>query len=91
MIPFPLVLVEWKDHCSETTWVSPKDLTNQPELCLTVGWLVKEDDDGMTIVSCVDAKDPATGTMGSTQYIVKSCITGYKVLRKARLPRKKKT
>jgi hypothetical protein len=84
MFPFPLVLVEWKDHFSETTWVSPKDISNKPEMCLTVGWLVKEDEDGLTVVSCIDPKDPVNGTMGGTQYVVRSCITKQVILRKAK-------
>lgn len=84
MHPFPLVLIEWLDHVSETTWVSPHELSNAPERCLTVGWLIKEDERGLTLVSCIDPAAPETGQMGGTQYVIKSCITSVKTLRKAK-------
>ena len=88
--PFPLVLVEWKDHWDSASWKSLEDIEHIPELCLTVGWLVKETEEGLTVVSCLDPHDPINKPMGSTQYILKNCITKHKVLRKATTPRKKK-
>lgn len=89
MFPYPLVLVEWKDHHADNNWVKSKDIELKPEYCLSVGWLVKEDDEAITVVSCIDPKDPINGAMGNTWYILKSCITMQKVLRKAKTPRKK--
>jgi len=83
-IPFPLVLIEWEDHWGDGKWVSPDKMEMKPELCLTVGWLVKEDEKGVMLASCIDPKDPETGAMGSTQYVVKSCIVSQKVLRKGK-------
>lgn len=82
-IPFSLVLVEWKDHVSDSGgWLDSHDIVNRPALCLTVGWLFRQDEEGLTLVSCVDPVNPKEGQVGGTQYILKNCIVSMKVLRK---------
>lgn len=78
----PLVIVEWKDHHSNEKWSEPHQVDNKPMFCLSVGWLMREDDDGLTLVTCVDPVDFAEGTVGGTTYIIKSCITKFQVVRK---------
>lgn len=81
-IPFPLLLVEWKDHFTEDSWTEKDKLSTKPELCLTVGWLVKETDEIMILASGIDPNDPDKGAMGGSWHILKNCITSQKVLRK---------
>jgi hypothetical protein len=80
---WPLVLVEWKDHVSNTTWTTAEEMVKKPALCLTVGWLMYEDEEGLTVVSCIDPYNPE-GQIGGTQYILKNCITAQKVIRKGK-------
>lgn len=81
-IPFPIVQVWWKDHYTNTEWTAIKDMSNAPEMCLTVGYLVRDADDHVLIASTVDPNDPMAGTMGNTWYILRNCITDIKVLKK---------
>jgi hypothetical protein len=90
-IPYPLVLVEWKDHyADDRTWVSGHEIENTPEYCFSVGWLYKEDDEGMSIIRDLDPNDPKGGTVGGVQYILKNCITKLITLRNGVKKREKR-
>lgn len=83
-IPFPLVLVEWKDHYTNDAWMPVRDMSMAPEMCLTVGWLVRDAEDHVLVTSCIGPSDPEKDVMGGTWYILKNCITSMKVLRKGK-------
>jgi hypothetical protein len=89
-VPYPLVLVEWKDHYTHDAWAEKDRLPTAPEMCLTVGWLVKEDDQTMVVTSCLDPTNAADGLMGGTWIILKNCVTSRKVLKKGYEKRKAK-
>lgn len=84
--PWNLCLVEWKDHVSDSGgWVdSMAAVTRKPAMCLTVGWLIFEDEEGIALVSCIDPVTPEVGQVGGTQYILKNCITKTTILRKGK-------
>ncbi len=65
----PLLLVSWKDHSADGSWADV-DKFHGPSICNSVGWLFKEDDEGMTIVANIGDADET----GNLQYILKSCI-----------------
>lgn len=76
---YPLVYIEWDDHHSNDGWQAEADVKHSPAPCRSVGWLYKEDEKGVTIVGSVNDTD-----VGNNLYIVRSCITKYKVLRKGK-------
>ena len=70
-----LVVIEWKDHCGEGGWESV-DTFHGPALVRSVGWVMKEDDEGISIAGCVAdnaSREDKHGT-GNLQYLLKSCI-----------------
>lgn len=87
-IPYPLVMVSFKDHFTEDSWTNKKDLHKAPEMCLCVGWLVDENDEMYTIVPCIDPTDPEDGSMGGTWFVLKNCVVEFKVLKKGRNAKK---
>jgi hypothetical protein len=76
MVPFELLLVEWRDHHSSHEWLSKQSVLEdcKPERCLSVGWLYKETDDSIVLVSCCDPSDPDKGDVGGIWTILKTCI-----------------
>ena len=72
----PLLLVTWKDHKADGAWTDVEGF-HGPSLCFQVGWLFKEDDEGITLAAGYSPphseNDPHT--TGNLQYILKSCIT----------------
>ena len=55
-------------------------------VCYSVGWLWKEDDEGITLVanwSPEDDKGHKDETTANMQYLLKSCIVERKIIRKA--------
>jgi hypothetical protein len=44
-----LVQVIWEDAQAEGGWKSTADITHEPDRIVSVGWLVKRDDVGVTI------------------------------------------
>ena len=70
-----LVFISWKDHAAEGAWVDV-DSFHGPALCYSVGWLRREDDEGITIAANWSPKGNSMpeGT-GNLQYILKACIT----------------
>ena len=80
----PLLLVDWKDHCADGSWADVEKF-HGPAICHSIGWLWKEDADGITLA----ANYGSTDETGNLQYIVKSCITSRQEI-KVRKPRKRK-
>lgn len=68
----PLLYVEWADHHANGSWQTEVDHT--PIICCSVGWLVKEDRHGVSIVGSRGTEDKSQATIGNSQYIIKSCI-----------------
>jgi len=69
----PLLLIKWKDHTSEGGWGDVEKF-HGPGLCFSVGWLAKEDDEGITIIGDTSPPDQHGHESGRLQYILKSCI-----------------
>jgi len=81
-----LVYIEWLDHCSFTDndWKDIDEFDDvKPQLIKTVGWILKEDDKMIIVVSTKHEKefdgfdDKYTGDM----CIIKGCIQKMKVLK----------
>lgn len=69
--PHPLLLLKWKDHKSSHGWEGVDDF-HGPAAIYSVGWLYKEDDEGITIASAwSDDTHPETSEL---QYILKAAI-----------------
>lgn len=51
--PFPLIHVEWKDAQTGHGWEHEEDLTIEIPVVTTIGFLIKENDDGVLIASSV--------------------------------------
>lgn len=84
-VPYPLVQIIWKDHhADDRTWVLKHEIENLPEYCMSIGWIYKEDDEGVSIVRDIDPNDPANGSVGGVMYILKNCITKMTILRKGK-------
>ena len=73
----PLAVVVWDDaHGSATTDVTPEDLDHKPLVMTTVGWLLREDDLGVSIANekCqVDGKDVYRGHTFVPRALIRSC------------------
>lgn len=89
-IPYDLVLIEWKDHYTHDAWAERDRIPTAPEMCLTAGWVVKEDEETLVVTSCLDPTNAKEGLMGGTWVILKNCITSRKVIKKAHEKRKSK-
>jgi hypothetical protein len=75
---FEIVRLDWNDHWSGNhAWFDPAEgLDHKPKLCITVGVVVKEDKDGITV-----AQNMGTAMQAAdTTFIMKSCIVNKKVL-----------
>jgi len=72
----PLIYIEWDDHHANGAWQDTVD--HEPAHCMSVGWLYREDDKGMTLVCNV-----TDDCVGNSQYILKSCITKRKLVKRA--------
>lgn len=66
---YPLIMVDWLDHTADASWSENIDEHN-PELCRSVGWLIKEDDDTLKIANAI-SKDSG---LGGIQVVLKSCV-----------------
>jgi hypothetical protein len=51
--PFPLIHIEWKDAQTGHGWEHEEDLTIEIPIVITVGFLIKENEDGVLIASSV--------------------------------------
>ena len=68
-----LVYFEWKDHAMHGNWAEDIDAFHRPLNVKSVGWIMKEDDEGVTLAQSVAVKgddDPP----GNLLYLLKSCV-----------------
>ncbi len=74
---FDIVRVDWHDHWSGMhQWSHPDDVDHTPKTCVTVGVVVKEDKNGITL-----AQNMGTAMqVADTTYVIKKCIVSRKVL-----------
>ena len=80
-----LLYVEWLDHTSQSSdgrWVSKEQLDKSaPEACGTIGWLYKEDDLSLTLISTVGIGKDSDDDFGGDMTILQSCITKRKLIK----------
>lgn len=72
----PLLLLTWRDHYTTGGWKTADEYTQEPDINRTVGWLVAEDDERVTIVQTV-----GTEFMRDSMTLEKSCLLKRRVLR----------
>ena len=63
MADYPLVIIEWHDAVTQGHGWRPITKISQlePEFIRSIGWIVKEDDKGITLVSSITADGDADG------------------------------
>jgi len=69
MKDYPLVMIDWLDHVAEARWVENID-TCEPELCRTIGWLIKDDKQSYKVANAI-TRDSG---VGGISVILKSCV-----------------
>lgn len=76
----PLLLITWADANGETEWTTLEEFKVPDLMCLTVGWLVKEEE---TFISVCDSKSASLEdtTLGGVTTIPKPWVGGIEVLR----------
>lgn len=52
-----LVLIEWADAESQDAWTEMDDVRNVPKKVYSVGWLLLEDDDAVTLIGSKSSDD----------------------------------
>ena len=76
------IYVEWEDHCQVvaqgSSWMGVNDVRNEPSVIKSLGWIVKEDKDYLTIAGCHDTEG---GDIKGVSTIIKSCIVKRKNLK----------
>ncbi len=76
-----LLLVEWDDHKSpyRDSWETPRTVVqgNQPLRCVSVGWLIAENDEVLTLCASRSASD----MFSNQSTILKNCIRKRRILR----------
>lgn len=75
----PIVRLTWKDHAADGSW-KDVDEFHGPAMCHSVGWIYREDDEGITIAGSYSPDDGKSHTTGNLQYILKSCIVARRTL-----------
>lgn len=74
---FPLIRVVWRDHFTTGGWKDVSDLEAQePDLNESVGWLVTENDERLTIVQTTGLDEEQNRKVRDSLTIEKSCIMG---------------
>lgn len=69
---YPILRVDWKDHWSgNNQWQEPHVVKHRPAQCVSVGVLVKEDKEGLTLAQNMTSNE----VVADTVYILKNCIT----------------
>lgn len=76
---FRLISVEYYDHSGDAGWIE-LDTLEKPITCKTVGFLVKETETSLHIMSTLTDEDG--GGYGGNNEVLKSCIVSQKTLRK---------
>lgn len=80
-LKFPIVYVEWVDSCSSpVSWMPITEVSNHLEKIATVGFLVAESKECITLVRQHGLED--TSAVGGDITIPKAVITKRKVLKK---------
>jgi hypothetical protein len=74
-----LVHVEWKDHCMLGNWAEVEAFHGAARI-FTVGWIMKEDDEGLTLAQSIAGDDRSDGNPGNLIFLLKSCIIRRTVL-----------
>lgn len=81
MSGWPLLYIEWLDHCSrkDGSWADPDELARElkPIVVSSVGWLIKETDHYLLLVSSNAGGD----NVGGDCLILKNCISRRRVLK----------
>ncbi len=76
-----LFIVTWSDISSRADWVDEEEVDKAaPEVCLTVGWIIRDSPDQIVIADSVTE----SGDWGGITVIPKSVIKKKKILRGAR-------
>lgn len=84
--PFKLVRVKWRDACSYTSWAPLEYLAEREPLdCESIGYLIRQDDNCLTVVPTTNKNDEGTDCMTipapwvvsvqELQYV--SCLDGW--------------
>jgi len=83
MKTIPLVLVKWQDiTSSHTGWINETDINKlKTATCYTVGWVMKEDDKNLYVVSALVEHDGDWSQSFDT-VIPKGVVDSIKTLRK---------
>jgi hypothetical protein len=69
---YPILRVDWKDHWSgNNQWNNPDGIKHRPMHCVSVGVLVKEDKEGLSLAQNMTSNE----VVADTVYILKNCIT----------------
>ena len=80
---YAVVIVEWHDAHSASGWLGGRAATlanHDPSVCFSVGWLIKQDKVGISLVCSVADDDD----MGEHTFIDAGMVRKITVLRKAR-------
>ncbi len=79
---YKLVLCYWKDIVSQAEWSELEDAKKrEPVDCVTVGWVVRQDENTTVLASEFNFKDKVIDSVGNTTSIPTPNIIGMKTLR----------
>tara|TARA_Y100001938_G_C8013038_1_gene391078 strand:- start:425 stop:700 length:276 start_codon:yes stop_codon:yes gene_type:complete len=79
---YKLVLCYWKDIVSQAEWSELEDAKKrEPVDCVTVGWVVRQDENTTVLASEFNFKDNFIDSVGNTTSIPTVNIIGMKTLR----------
>ena len=82
MRSLPMVCVAWQDSCSEAEWLHDAEATMHVAEIHSVGWLLEDTDDQVTLAQSVDWE----GKTGERLTMPKSVVTNITVLREVHFP-----
>ena len=74
----PFLMITYRDHSGDASFVSDKDMEEESVLLTTCGWLVKEDDNRVFLVDT----QGSDGSYAGLSEIISSCIVKRVTLRK---------
>lgn len=75
---YPFVMITYRDHSGDASFVSEKDMEQDSILLKTCGWLIKEDDKRVFLVDTQTSE----GDFAGLSEIISSCIVERVTLRK---------
>ena len=82
MRTLPMVCVAWQDSCAEANWLSDADATMHVAEIHSVGWLLEDTDDQVTLAQSIDWE----GKTGERLTMPKCVVTSITVLRDVQNP-----